>query len=61
MTAEELFFPAIQDIFDDGKGWVITPNPQILTMHILEAQPRIHNEEQKNLRLERQIRHPSRS
>lgn len=26
MTAEELFFPAIQDIFDDGKGWVITPN-----------------------------------
>ena len=47
MTAEELFFPAIQDIFDDGKGWVITPNQQILTMHILEAQPRIHNEEQK--------------
>ena len=46
MTAAELF-PAIQDIFDDGKGWVITPNQQILTMHILEAQPRIHNEEQK--------------
>lgn len=47
MTAQEMFFPAIQDIFDDGKGWVITPNQQILTMHILEAQPRIHNEEQK--------------
>ena len=45
--SEEMFFPAIQDIFDDGKGWVITPNQQILTMHILEAQPRIHNEEQK--------------
>lgn len=48
MTAEELFFPAIQDLFEEGKGWVITPNQQILTMHILEAQPRIHNEEQKS-------------
>ena len=47
MTAQEMFFPAIQDLFEEGKGWVITPNQQILTMHILEAQPRIHNEEQK--------------
>ena len=25
--SEEMFFPTIQDLYEEGKGWVITPNP----------------------------------
>jgi len=39
-----LFFPTIQDLYEEGKGWVITPNPQILTMNLLEGQPRLIDE-----------------
>lgn len=42
--SEEMFFPAIQDLYEEGKGWVITPNPQILTMNLLEGQPRLIDE-----------------
>ncbi len=27
----ELFFPTIQELYDKGAGWVITPNQRILT------------------------------
>ena len=30
--------------YEEGKGWVITPNPQILTMNLLEGQPRLIDE-----------------
>ncbi len=42
--SEEMFFPAIQDLYEEGRGWVITPNPQILTMNLLEGQPRLIDE-----------------
>ena len=35
---------SIQDLYEEGKGWVITPNPQILTMNLLEGQPRLIDE-----------------
>lgn len=44
---EEIFFPAIQDLFEEGKGWVITPDTRILSMHVLEAQPHITRSEQE--------------
>lgn len=25
--SEEMFFPTIQGLYEEGKGWVITPNP----------------------------------
>lgn len=43
----EIFFPAILDLFEEGKGWVITPNTRILSMHVLEAQPHITRSEQE--------------
>jgi hypothetical protein len=42
--SEEMFFPAIQDLYEEGRGWVITPNPKILTMNLLEGQPRLIDE-----------------
>ena len=46
-VTQEMFFPASQDLFEEGKGWVITPNPQILNMYFLEPQPRMINEEER--------------
>ena len=43
----EIFFPAILDLFEEGKGWVITPDTRILSMHVLEAQPHITRSEQE--------------
>lgn len=59
--SEEMFFPAIQDLYEEGKGWVITPNPQILTMNLLEGRPRHHRRDAKNCGMERAVRYPSRS
>lgn len=39
-----LFFPTIQELYDKGAGWVITPNQRILALTILERQPRIVDE-----------------
>lgn len=39
-----LFFPAIQELYDKGAGWVITPDQRILAFTILERQPRIVDE-----------------
>ena len=39
-----LFFPAIQELYDKGAGWVITPDQRILALTILERQPRIVDE-----------------
>lgn len=39
-----LFFPTIQELYDKGAGWVITPNQRILAFTILERQPRIVDE-----------------
>ena len=44
---EENFFPAIRDLFEEGKGWVVTPDTRILSMHVLEAQPHIIRSEQE--------------
>ena len=44
---DENFFPAIQDLFEEGKGWVITPDTRILGLHVLEGRPRITNSEQE--------------
>lgn len=39
-----LFFPTIQELYDNATGWVITPNQRILAFTILEPQPRIVDE-----------------
>ena len=39
-----LFFPTIQELYDNASGWVITPNQRILNFTILEPQPRIVDE-----------------
>lgn len=39
-----LFFPTIQELYDNASGWVITPNQRILAFTILEPQPRIVDE-----------------
>ncbi|OFL77061.1 hypothetical protein HMPREF2894_00700 [Rothia sp. HMSC066G02] len=39
-----LFFPTIQELYDNASGWVITPNQRILNFKILEPQPRIVDE-----------------
>ena len=39
-----LFFPTIQELYDRGAGWVITPDQRILALTILERQPRIVDE-----------------
>lgn len=44
---DENFFPAIRDLFEEGKGWVVTPDIRILSMHVLEGRPRITNSEQE--------------
>lgn len=44
---QDMFFPDIQDLFEEGKGWVITPNQQILNMYFLEPQPRMINQEER--------------
>ena len=42
--SEEMFFPTIQDLYEEGKGWVITPASKVLTMNLLEGQPRLIDE-----------------
>ncbi|WP_294602602.1 DUF6318 family protein [uncultured Rothia sp.] len=44
---DENFFPAIRDLFEEGKGWVVTPDIRILSLHVLEGRPRITNSEQE--------------
>lgn len=44
---DENFFPAIRDLFEEGKGWVVTPDTRILSLHVLESRPRITNLEQE--------------
>ena len=44
---DENFFPAIRDLFEEGKGWVVTPDTRILSLHVLESRPRITNSEQE--------------
>lgn len=44
---DENFFPAIRDLFEEGKGWVVTPDIRILSLHVLEAQPHIIRSEQE--------------
>lgn len=44
---DENFFPAILDLSEEGKGWVITPDTRILSMHVLESQPHITRSEQE--------------
>lgn len=44
---DENFFPAIRDLFEEGKGWVVTPDTRILSLHVLESRPRIINSEQE--------------
>lgn len=44
---DENFFPAIRDLFEEGKGWVVTPDIRILSLHVLEPRPRITNSEQE--------------
>ena len=39
-----LFFPTIQELYDNASGWVITPNQRILNFTVLEPQPRIVDE-----------------
>lgn len=46
-SEDEIFFPAILDLFEEGKGWVITPDTRILRLHVLEGRPRITNSGQE--------------
>ena len=39
--------PCYPGPFEEGKGWVITPNQQILNMYFLEPQPRMINQEER--------------
>lgn len=47
LSEDEVFFPAIQDLFEEGKAWVVTPDTRILSLHVLEGRPRITNSEQE--------------
>ena len=47
LSEDEIFFPAIQDLFEEGKAWVVTPDTRILSLHVLEGRPRITNSEQE--------------
>ena len=40
-SEDEIFFPAILDLFEEGKGWVVAPDTRILRLHVLEGRPRI--------------------
>ena len=44
---EENFFPAIRDLFEEGKGWVVTPDTRILSLYVLEGRPRVTNSGQE--------------
>lgn len=47
LSEDEIFFPEIQDLFEEGKAWVVTPDTRILSLHVLEGRPRITNSEQE--------------
>ena len=40
--SEEMFFPAIQDLYEEGKGWVITPASKVLTMNRIQRATSAH-------------------
>ena len=59
--SEEMFFPTIQDLYEEGKGWVITPNPPDSDHEPAGRAAAPHRRDAKNCGMERAVRYSSRS